>query len=147
MRIMSRHSSTTSAAGSYVGLSASADSMSSKLPLRTTFGDNARANDAAVSFWGFRAPLGAWVAIWGCFAMVSSAPFDNWWHDAYGLDVRIISPPHTVLALGIAGGLGLLYGAVIPTTGESCFPTSSRLIRFARIIRCKAAASGTISPF
>ena len=69
--------------------------------LRTTFGNDVAAKDAAVSFWGFRAPLGAWVSIWGCFAMVSSAPFDNWWHDAYGLDVRIISPPHTVLALGI----------------------------------------------
>jgi len=69
--------------------------------LRTTFGKNPRAHAAAVRFWGFRAPLGAWVCIWGCLAMVTSAPFDNWWHDAYGLDVRIISPPHTVLALGI----------------------------------------------
>ncbi len=69
--------------------------------LRTTFGGDPRANAAAVSFWGFRAPLGAWVCIWGCLAMVTSAPFDNWWHDAYGLDVRILSPPHTVLALGI----------------------------------------------
>jgi hypothetical protein len=32
-----------------------------------------------------------------------SAPFDNWWHDAYGLDVKILSPPHTVLALGMLG--------------------------------------------
>jgi hypothetical protein len=69
--------------------------------LRTTFGRDPRAHDAAVGFWGFRAPLGAWVCIWGCLAMLTSAPFDNWWHDAYGLDVRIISPPHTVLALGI----------------------------------------------
>jgi hypothetical protein len=28
---------------------------------------------------------------------------DNWWHDAYGLDVKILSPPHTVLALGMLG--------------------------------------------
>lgn len=77
--------------------------------LRTTFGNDERAREAAVSFWGFRAPLGAWVAIWGCLAMVSSAPFDNWWHDAYGLDVRIISPPHTILALGIGAiGVGAL---------------------------------------
>ena len=77
--------------------------------LRTTFGRDQRAWDASVSFWGFRAPLGAWVCIWGCLAMVTSAPFDNWWHDAYGLDVRIISPPHTVLALGIAAlGVGAL---------------------------------------
>jgi hypothetical protein len=77
--------------------------------MRTTFGDDAIAKTNAVGFWGFRAPLGAWVCIWGCLAMVTSAPFDNWWHDAYGLDVRIISPPHTVLALGIAAiGVGAL---------------------------------------
>ena len=77
--------------------------------MRTTFGGDPVANANAVSFWGFRAPLGAWVCIWGCLAMVTSAPFDNWWHDAYGLDVRIISPPHTVLALGIAAiGVGAL---------------------------------------
>ena len=41
--------------------------------------------------------------------MVTSAPFDNWWHNAYGLDVRILSPPHMVLALGIGGiGVGAL---------------------------------------
>jgi multisubunit Na+/H+ antiporter MnhB subunit len=33
--------------------------------------------------------------------MLISAPFDNWWHDAYGVDVKILSPPHTVLALGM----------------------------------------------
>ena len=52
-------------------------------------------------FWGFRAPLGAWVCIWGAFAMLTSAPFDDWWHNAYGLDVKILSPPHVVLAAGI----------------------------------------------
>ncbi len=46
--------------------------------------------------------LGAWVCIWGTFAMLTSAPFDDWWHNAYGLDVKIISPPHMVLAAGIA---------------------------------------------
>ena len=57
---------------------------------------------ATVRFWGFRAPLGAWVCIWGAFAMVTSAPFDDWWHNAYGLDVKILSPPHMLLAAGIA---------------------------------------------
>jgi hypothetical protein len=77
--------------------------------LRTTFGGDPRAHDASVSFWGFRAPLGAWVCIWGCLAMITSAPFDNWWHNAYGLDVRIISPPHSILALGIGAiGVGAL---------------------------------------
>jgi hypothetical protein len=40
---------------------------------------------------------------WGGLCMISSAPFDNWWHAAYGLDVKILSPPHTVLAIGIFG--------------------------------------------
>jgi hypothetical protein len=81
--------------------------------LRTTFGNDTAAHENAVSFWGFKAPLGAWVCIWGCAAMVTSAPFDNWWHNAYGLDVRIISPPHTVLALGIGAiGVGALLLAL-----------------------------------
>ena len=80
--------------------------------LRMTFGDRTASRAAAVSFWGFRGPLGGWVCIWGCLAMVTSAPFDNWWHDAYGLDVRIISPPHMVLALGI-GAIGV--GALLLT--------------------------------
>src|SRR5262249_26252061 len=64
---------------------------------------------AAVSLWGLRAPLGAWMTIWGAFTMVLSAPFDNWWHDAYGLDVQILSPPHCLLATGMFGvALGVL---------------------------------------
>jgi hypothetical protein len=42
--------------------------------------------------------------------MLTSAPFDNWWHAAYGLDVKIVSPPHTLLILGIrAVGAGVLF--------------------------------------
>jgi hypothetical protein len=69
--------------------------------LKSTFAPSERDIATGVRVWGFRGPLGAWLCIWGCFAMVASAPFDNWWHDAYGLDVKIVSPPHTVLALGI----------------------------------------------
>jgi len=54
-----------------------------------------------VSVFGLRAPFGAWFCIWGALAMLTSAPFDDWWHNAYGLDVKILSPPHTVLALGM----------------------------------------------
>ena len=50
---------------------------------------------------GFRGPFGAFVCAWGGAAMIASAPFDNWWHEAYGLDVRIVSPPHTLLAMGM----------------------------------------------
>lgn len=71
------------------------------LVLRTTFAGTPAAREAGVRFWGFHGPLGAWVCIWGAIAMVTSAPFDDWWHNAYGLDVEILSPPHVVLALGI----------------------------------------------
>src|SRR5437762_991017 len=65
---------------------------------------------ASVSVLGFRAPLGAFIAAWGGIAMITSAPFDNWWHSAYGLDVKIVSPPHTLLILGIrAVSVGVLF--------------------------------------
>ena len=70
--------------------------------LKTTFAGSEADRGTAVRFWGFRAPFGAWVCIWGALAMVTSAPFDDWWHNAYGLDVKIISPPHMLLAAGIA---------------------------------------------
>jgi hypothetical protein len=60
----------------------------------------AKANDIRV--WGvFYSPLGSLFCIWGAIAMLTSAPFDDWWHNAYGLDVTILSPPHTLLALGM----------------------------------------------
>ena len=81
--------------------------------LRTTFAGTADERSAAVRFWGFRGPLGAWVTIWGALAMLTSAPFDDWWHNAYGLDVQILSPPHVVLAVGIiAVALGAMLGTL-----------------------------------
>ncbi len=69
---------------------------------------------ASVKVWGLRGPLGAFIAAWGGFAMLTSAPFDDWWHGAYGLDVKILSPPHVVLAIGIfavQGGAVLLVAS------------------------------------
>ncbi len=80
------------------------------LILYTTFGRSTRLQLESVSVLGFRAPLGAFIAAWGGIAMLTSAPFDNWWHNAYGLDVKIISPPHTLLILGIRGvGVGIEF--------------------------------------
>jgi hypothetical protein len=83
------------------------------LALHTTFAGTAEERGATVRLWGFRAPFGAWVAVWGTFAMLTSAPFDNWWHDAYGLDVKILSPPHSLLGGGmIAVQLGAMLIAL-----------------------------------
>jgi hypothetical protein len=70
------------------------------LILATTFGNFSHLRATAVKMWGFEAPLGAFIAAWGGLAMLTSAPFDNWWHSAYGLDVKILSPPHVFLILG-----------------------------------------------
>jgi hypothetical protein len=73
------------------------------LVLSTTFRGSAADHARSVRFWGFRGPLGAWLCIWGTLTMIASAPLDNWWHDAYGLDVKIMSPPHLVLSFGMVG--------------------------------------------
>lgn len=77
------------------------------LALRTTFFANETERQASVRLWGGRAPFGAWIAIWGAIGMLTAGPFDDWWHNAYGLDVKIISPPHVVLFLG---GMGVRVG-------------------------------------
>jgi hypothetical protein len=76
---------------------------SAYLIFATTFGRQASLRDVSVRIWGLRGPLGAFISAWGGVAMLVSAPFDDWWHNAYGLDVKIISPPHMVLAAGFFG--------------------------------------------
>src|SRR5215470_14513500 len=73
---------------------------STSMIFRITLGRDMAARDASVRVMGFRGPLGAFICAWGGAAMLVSAPFDNWWHNAYGLDVKIVSPPHTLLAIG-----------------------------------------------
>ena len=80
------------------------------LILATTFGRARALRDVSIRVLGFWGPMGAFCSAWGGVAMLVSAPFDNWWHNAYGLDVRIISPPHIVLA---AGFFGIEFGTVM----------------------------------
>jgi hypothetical protein len=91
--------------------------------LSATFGRNSELRAASVKMWGFRGPLGAFVCAWGGIAMIASAPFDDWWHNAYGLDVKVLSPPHVVLALGLItirlGTLLLIIGQLNRTRGGS----------------------------
>src|SRR5262245_10399105 len=87
---------------------------SSFLIFGTTFSKNQPARETSVNVLGFRGPLGAFISAWGGIAMLTSAPFDDWWHNAYGLDVKILSPPHMVLAAGI---LAVHLGALILILG------------------------------
>jgi hypothetical protein len=103
--------------------------------LKTTFAGTAAERASTVRFWGFRAPLGAWICVWGCGAMLSSAPFDNWWHNAYGLDVRIISPPHVVLALGI---FSIVVGALLLTVAAQNRASDAERKRLAWLLAATA---------
>ncbi|MGA3044955.1 MAG: hypothetical protein ABSF54_29615 [Bryobacteraceae bacterium] len=85
------------------------------LIFHTTFSRSAAERAGAVRIWGFYGPLGAFLCCWGGMAMVTSAPFDNWWHSAYGLDVKILSPPHIVLILGL---MAIRLGVVVLILGE-----------------------------
>ena len=59
---------------------------------------------------GFSRAVGGRVTIWGSFVGAGFRAFRQLgWYNAYGLDVEILSPPHTLLALGIyAVGIGAL---------------------------------------
>jgi hypothetical protein len=89
--------------------------VSGYLILSTTFNRSSPLRDSSVTMWSFRSPLGAFIAAWGGIAMLVSAPFDNWWHTAYGLDVKIISPPHALLFLG---NCAIQMGVIILILGQ-----------------------------
>ena len=106
------------------------------LTYQSTFNKNSSTRAASVNVFGLRAPLGVFLAGWGGIAMITSAPFDNWWHDAYGLDVKIVSPPHTLLILGIrAVSLGVFFLILASMNraaaeGTSNFPALQKLLLY-----------------
>jgi hypothetical protein len=88
---------------------------SAYLILNTTFAGSCEARKHSVKICGLRGPLGAFIVAWGGFCMLTSAPFDNWWHNSFGLDVMILSPPHVVLILGI---FVMGFGGLVLTTSQ-----------------------------
>jgi hypothetical protein len=63
--------------------------------------------------------------------MITSAPFDNWWHNAYGLDVKILSPPHILLALGMTG---IRFGTLVMVLAEVNRAIGDYRVRLDRIL-------------
>jgi hypothetical protein len=109
---------------------------SAYLILTTTFGRNRAKQEFSIRIWGFYGPLGAFVALWGGLTMLTSAPFDDWWHNAFGLDVQILSPPHVVLILGIfILGLGGLF-LTIADMNRANAPTRAMLNRIFLHVGC-----------
>jgi hypothetical protein len=58
----------------------------------------------------FHGPVGFMLAGFGMLVMLISAPFDDYWHRIYGIDLAIWSPFHVMLLIGMAmGSLGTIY--------------------------------------
>ena len=76
--------------------------------------------------------------------MITSAPFDNWWHEAYGLDVKILSPPHVLLFFGV---LGLRLGAGLMVLREQNRHPESRALGWLFCWMAGLIMSGTIGLF
>ena len=106
------------------------------LILSTTFQKRSPLRDVSISMWGFRGPLGAFICSWGGLAMIASAPFDNWWHNSYGLDVKILSPPHVLLALGMAG---IRFGTLVMILAEMNRAQGENRARLERLMFFAAA--------
>ncbi len=58
----------------------------------------------------FHAPLGFILLGFGTLTDLIAAPFDNYWHELYGVDVTLWTPFHLMGALGaIMAGIGIIY--------------------------------------
>ena len=84
--------------------------------LDTTLKRDLRTRAFSVQVLGLQGPAGVFIALWGSLSMIASAPFDNWQHNAYGLDVTFATPPHMMLFVGsfaIMVGTGLRIASLI----------------------------------
>lgn len=57
-----------------------------------------------------QAPIGFALVGIGAATMIASAPFDDWWHRTYGIDVTIWSPPHLG---GVLGSWLMIVGMLV----------------------------------
>ena len=85
--------------------------------LADRFGSGATLRQAVLHpFRGVRAGLAA--AGTGLAIALAAAPLDNAWHEIYGLDITIWSPPHLLAIFGISGSILGLAMLVAPVSGH-----------------------------
>jgi hypothetical protein len=98
------------------------------LVIATTWGRDRELQLHSIKVWGLRAPLGVFVAGWGGLGVLYDAVFDNWWHNAYGLDVRFTSPPHLLFSMSLwfemLGGLLLAFSYLNRANSDNNFSRS-----------------------
>ncbi len=83
-------------------------------------------------FWLFHAPLGYIMVGFGAFVDLLAAPFDNYWHQLYGIDVTLWSPFHLMGTFGgVLAGLGAVYIFASEASNErQAEPPGRRLLGF-----------------
>jgi hypothetical protein len=79
---------------------------------RATIGRAGEFGGAIIRWGPLRLPFGFALTAFGILVILAAAPVDAWWHNTFGKDVLIWSPPHLQLHLGAGiAALGLLFAA------------------------------------
>lgn len=59
----------------------------------------ALASNDGIKLGRIRAPLSAWLVLWGALAFLTAAVFDRWWQMSYGLGAGVWHPPQILKAI------------------------------------------------
>ena len=103
---------------------------------------------STVRIWGvFHASLGSIVAGFGVLIAAVAAPFDNWWHQLFGIDAVLWSPFHLMGAAGgLLGVIGIGYIFASEAAIERQDSQGHRIARrFLRLTALEWGALATIS--
>ncbi len=81
-----------------------------------------------VAVHGMRAPLGAWVILWGGLAFLTAFLFERWWATAYGLGAGIWHPPQILKAVAFFALLLGIWVWCAPRAGGLAFAMSGGMV-------------------
>jgi hypothetical protein len=77
---------------------------------RATLGRDDEFGGPVLGLGRLRLPFGFALTAFGILVIMAAAPVDAWWHNTFGKDVLIWSPPHLQLHLGAGiAAIGLLF--------------------------------------
>ena len=99
---------------------------------------------STIRIFTFHAPLGYVLLGFGALIDLVAAPFDNYWHQLYGIDVTLWSPFHIMGTLGsIIVGVGIIYVFASEVVIERQAARAGHPPR--RFLGCRALEWGTLA--